>query len=382
MTRKRRIPVAAPLLNGNEKKYVMDCLESTWISSIGEYIDRFEAAFAGFCGVNHGIACCNGTAALHVALLAAGVGPGDEVIVPTLTFVATANAVAYCGARPVFVDSEPETWNLDPQQIEERITPRTRAIIAVHLYGHPADMDPILEIAQRHGLVVIEDAAEAHGATYKERRAGSIGHLAAFSFYGNKIITTGEGGMVTTQDTALAKKVRLLRGQGMAPERRYWFPIQGYNYRMTNIAAAIGLAQLENADWHLGRRRAIAAAYRQRLEGISGIVMQREKPWAHNAYWMSNIVLPDTCPMTRDGLMRELEQAGIETRPFFHPLHDLPMYREPAQGGGFPVATRLGANGLSLPSFPALKSEDIDHICDTICGILESDGSLEENSGN
>ncbi|MGB8511125.1 MAG: DegT/DnrJ/EryC1/StrS family aminotransferase, partial [Pyrinomonadaceae bacterium] len=223
------IPVAAPVLAGREKEYVADCMESGWISSSGKYVELFEAAFAKFCGVRHAVACCNGTVALHLALVALGVAPNDEVIVPTLTFVATANAVTYCGARPVFVDSEPETWNLDPAQVEAKITSRTKGIIAVHLYGQPAEMDALRAVARRHGLFLLEDAAEAHGALYKGRPAGSLGDVAAFSFYGNKIIATGEGGMVTTDDDALAARVRLLRGQGMDTERRYWFPVVGYN---------------------------------------------------------------------------------------------------------------------------------------------------------
>ncbi|HEX5576551.1 MAG TPA: DegT/DnrJ/EryC1/StrS aminotransferase family protein, partial [Gemmatimonadales bacterium] len=231
----RFIPVAAPMLVGNEKAYVLDCLDSSWISSAGQYVSRFEAAFADFCGVKHAVACCNGTAALHVALSALGVGPGDEVIVPTLTFVATANAVIQCGARPVFVDSEPETWNIDPALIEAKITPRTKGIIVVHLYGHPAEMESIVSTARRHGLFVVEDAAEAHGAEHNGRRVGSLGDVGIFSFFGNKIITTGEGGMVTTSDDTLAARVRQLKAQGIDPNRRYWYPVIGYNYRMTNV---------------------------------------------------------------------------------------------------------------------------------------------------
>jgi len=248
---KRFIPVANPVLNGNEKKYVLDCLESTWISSSGKYVKRFEEGFANYCCVKHALSCCNGTVALHLALLALGVGPEDEVIVPTLTFVATTNAVSYCGARPVFIDVDQETWNIDPALIEEKITTRTKGIIAVHLYGHPVDMDPIISIAFNHNLFVIEDAAEAHGAKYKGRMIGSISDIATFSFYGNKIITTGEGGMVVTSDDTLANKINQLKESGMDPDKRYWFPTIGYNYRMTNVAAAIGLAQLEKIDEHI-----------------------------------------------------------------------------------------------------------------------------------
>jgi perosamine synthetase len=369
---KRFIPISAPALVGNEKAYVLDCLESTWISSSGPYVERFEPAFSEFCDVKHALSCCNGTVALHLALLALGVCPGDEVIVPTLTFVATANAVVYCGARPVFVDSEPETWNLDATLISDRITPRTKGIIVVHLYGHPADMDPVLALARKHGLFVIEDAAEAHGAEYKGRRVGSMGNIATFSFYGNKIITTGEGGMVTTDDDALAARVRQLKGQGMDSSRRYWFPMIGYNYRMTNIAAAIGLAQLEKIDWHIARRREIAAQYAYHLDGLPGITLQPEKPWARNVYWMTSVVLDGQIWPSRETVMAKLAKAGIETRPFFYPMHTLPMYQDVAQGQRFPAADRLAAQGINLPSSATLTEKDVVFICDELCQILEA----------
>jgi perosamine synthetase len=369
--KQRFIPVAAPALIGNEKKYVLDCLDKTWISSNGEYIERFEAAFGEYCGVNHALSCCNGTAALHLALLALGIGPGDEVILPTLTFVATANAVRYCGATPVFADSEKFTWNIDPTKIEELITERTRAIIAVHLYGHPVDMDPILELARKHRLWVVEDAAEAHGAEYNGRKAGSLGDVATFSFYGNKIITTGEGGMVLTDDNDLADRVRRFKGQGMAPARRYWFPMLGYNYRMTNVAAAIGLAQMEKIDWHLSARRELAARYRQRLADVSGIIFQQEMPWAQSAHWMTSIVLSDELAIDRDTLIQRLARAGIETRPIFYPMHQLPMYTGSSSHQQFPVSDRLAARGLNLPSSALLSHEDLDFVCDELIGILK-----------
>ena len=279
MTDRHHIPVAAPALDGNEKAYVLDCLESTWISSTGKYLDRFEADFAEFCGVRHAVACSNGTTALHLALVALGVGPGDEVIVPTLTFVATANTVTYCGARPVFVDIDAETWYIDPAAIEAKITPRTKGIIAVHLFGHPADMKAIGTVASRHGLWVMEDAAQAHGAEIGGRRTGSLGDIATFSFFGNKIITTGEGGMVTTSDDDLAKRMRLLRTHGMDPDRRYWHPVIGYNYRMTNVTAAIGVAQLERVQWQLARRQELAGWYRDALGRTGVLTCQAEKDW-------------------------------------------------------------------------------------------------------
>lgn len=360
------IPVAAPALVGNEMAYVKDCLETSWISSNGEYIRRFEQAFAQACGVSHALSCANGTVALHLALLALGVGPGDEVLVPTLTYVATANAVMYCEARPVFLDCEPETWNLDVEKVEAAITSRTRGVIVVHLYGHPCDMDPILEIAQRHGLWVVEDAAEAFGAEYRGRPAGSLGDIATFSFYGNKILTTGEGGMVTTQDDRLAGRVRQFKSQGMDPQRRYWFPVVGYNYRMTNIEAAIGLAQLEKADWHIERRRENARWYQELLGDDPRLSLPVEKPWAKNVYWMSSIVLKDEFPLERDVVMQRLAQAGVETRPFFYPLHTLPMYAPLCAGAVFPAAERLGARGMNLPSSANLSREDVEYVCTQI----------------
>ncbi|HEX8734986.1 MAG TPA: DegT/DnrJ/EryC1/StrS family aminotransferase [Pyrinomonadaceae bacterium] len=361
-----KIPVAAPALNGNEKKYVDDCMESGWISSAGKYIELFEAGFAEFCGAAHAVACCNGTIALHLALVALGVRQGDEVIVPTLTFVATANAVTYCGASPVFVDSEPETWNLDPRQVEAKITPRTKGIIAVHLYGHPAKMSELKEIARRHNLFLLEDAAEAHGAIYKGQTVGSIGDAAAFSFYANKIITTGEGGMFVTGDDALAERARLLRGQGMDSTRRYWFPIVGYNYRMMNLPAAIGLAQLEKIDEQLAARSRIAASYRKNLQGIEGLTWQNEMLWARHVYWMFNVILEPNVWAARDEVMKILGEQGIETRPVFYPAHTFPPYAESASGEEFPIAERLSRNGISLPTWAGLKSEDIDYICDCL----------------
>ena len=275
---KRFIPISAPSFGEREAEYVRECLESTWISSRGQYIERFEREFAVVCGAAHAVACNTGTAALHLAMLALGIGPGDEVIVPTLTYVASANAVRYTGATVRFVDSDPETWNLDPADVERKIGPRTRAILAVHLYGEPAGLDPLLEIAEAHGIDLIEDAAEAHTASYQGRPVGALGTIGTFSFYGNKIITTGEGGMVVTNDAALAERATLFRGQGQAFDRLYWFPVIGYNYRMTNIEAAIGLAQLDGLKERLSRRRDIAARYRANLDRRSRPPSSRGQP--------------------------------------------------------------------------------------------------------
>jgi perosamine synthetase len=363
---KKFIPIASPLFTGNERDYVQDCIETGWISSTGKYIKEFEDKFAQFCKVKHAISCSNGTVALHLALLAYEIKPDDEIIVPTLTYIATANAVSYCGAKPVFVDSEPETWNIDPKKIEEKITPRTKGIIVVHLYGHPVDMDPILEIVKKHNLFVIEDAAEAHGALYKNNKTGSIGNIGTFSFYGNKIITTGEGGMVVTDDDRIAEKVRLLKGQGMDPSRRYWFPVVGYNYRMTNIQAALGLAQLEKIDFHLTRRREIADYYYEYLKETPGIILPLEKPWAKHVFWMFSIVLDKNLPVERDSLMDELLEEGIQTRPFFYPMHILPPYKDLQNADSFPVADSISSRGLSLPTHSNLSKDEIRFISDKL----------------
>jgi perosamine synthetase len=344
-----RIPVAAPALVGNELAYVRECLETTWISSAGEFIERFEHAFAEFCGARYAVACCNGTAALHLALLCAGIGPGDEVILPALTYVACANMVVACGATPILVDSEPGTWNLDPDAVAAAVSDRTRAILAVHLYGHPADVDALRAVANRHGLRLVEDAAEAHGAVYRGRPVGSLGDVGAFSFFGNKIVTTGEGGMVVTDDQEVAQRARLLRGQGQDPDRRYWHVVRGFNYRMTNVAAAIGVAQLERADWHLARRRELAAHYREALEPVAGVELAPQADWARPAHWMTCVRLTDGAPDRAD-VMRALDERGIETRPVFHPLHELPIYADAAAPGSFPIAEDLGARALCLPT--------------------------------
>ena len=359
----RTIPVAEPALIGREKELVEDCLDSTWISSAGGYIGRFESGFAEFCGVEHAISCANGTVALHLALLALGIGPGDEVVCPTLTYVAAANSVVYCGAKPVLVDAEPTTWNLDPAAVEAAITPRTKAILVVHLYGHPADMDAIRRIADAHGLRVVEDAAEALGARHRGRLVGSLSDVATFSFYGNKVITTGEGGMVVTDDSTLAEKVRLLRGQGQDPMRRYRFPVVGFNYRLTNVASAIGCAQLEKVEWHVGRRRQIAGWYRELLGDRPGIAFSPEAQWATSSFWMSSVVLEGRTEDERDRVMAALQRAGVETRPFFYPMHTLPPH---AEDRAFPVADALAAGGINLPSGAALSYRDAEFVVERL----------------
>jgi len=364
------IPVADVSLDGHELAYVTECITTGWISSLGKYVREFEERFSQFCGSKYGIATSNGTTAIHLALAVLGIGPGDEVIVPSLTFVATANAVVYTGAKPVFADSEWTSWNLDPARLEEKITPRTKAIIPVHLYGHPADMDPIIGIAKRHGLFVVEDAAEAHGARYKDKRVGSLGDLSSFSFYGNKIITTGEGGMVLTDNAEWDERARQLRDHGMSKQKRYWHPEIGYNYRLTNVQAAIGVAQMERIDDILARKRQNAALYNELLKDVPGITLPPEAPWAENVYWMYSILVQDEYGMSRDELMQVLRANEIDSRPFFYLIHTMPPYADsvtPQEAAhGFPVATQLSQRGINLPSAPSLTREQIEYICRVI----------------
>lgn len=363
------IPVSMPDLSGNEQAYAADAVASTWISSSGKYLDRFEQEFAAACDCRFALGTSNGTTALHLALAALGVGPGDEVIVPSMTYIATANAVTYCGADPVFVDIEPTTWCLDPARIEDAITPRTKGIIPVHLLGHPADMNPILEVARVHGLWVVEDAAQATFATYRGRVVGSMGQAATFSFFGNKILTSGEGGAVTFQDPQLERRMSMLRGQGMDPNKRYHFPIVGYNYRMTNVAAAILCGQMERREELVARRRQILKLYAESLADIPGIALRDDAPWAEVAPWMAScIVDPGRFGCTRDDLATALKETGIDTRPMFIPIHRLPPYRKAASKRRtmLPVTDRLGALGLMLPTFTQLADEDVVRVCDSI----------------
>ncbi len=360
----QKIPVARPRIGQRERELVEDCLRSGWISSLGRYIGEFEESFAGFCGVGYGVAVMNGTAALHLALLALGIGPGDEVLVPSLTFVATANAVTYTGARPVFVDSEPATGNLDPADLERRLTPACRAVVAAHLYGHPADMAAIRDWTRARGLALIEDAAEAHGAQVRLgqawHRVGSLGDVACFSFYGNKIVTTGEGGMLVTDREDIARRARSLRDHGMSPERVYWHPEVGYNYRMTNLQAAIGLGQLERVEEILAGKREVARLYQEGLAGIAGLRLPRELAWARSVFWMYSPLVEDEFPLDRDRLRQALDERGIDTRPFFHPLHTLPPYR---QGVELPVCQDLARRGINLPSGPDISPDEIAQVC-------------------
>ena len=358
----RIIPVCEPTLGGNEAQYVLDCLESNWISSAGKYIPAFEEKFAAECGCTYGVACANGTVALHLGLAALGLEPGDEVILPTFTMIATINAVSYTGATPVLIDSEPCTWNMDVEQLADKITPKTKAVMPVHTYGHPVDMEPLMALADKHGLFVLEDAAEAHGAEYKGRRAGGLGHAGSFSFYANKIITTGEGGMITTNDPKLAALTQNLRDHAFSRERHFWHKYIGFNYRMTNLQAAVGLAQTERLHVFVENRRRNAALYTELLKQIPGIVTPPEAGWAKNVFWMYSILVEDEFGMNRDQLRAYLAKHGIETRTFFIPMHLQPIYFEAFKGQRFPVAERLCQRGFYLPSASSLTTEQIRYI--------------------
>lgn len=361
------IPIAEPVIGKEEEELVLDGLRSGWISSIGKYINKFEKGFAYFCNTKYGVAVSNGTAALHLAMAAADIGIGDEVIVPTMTFVATANAVVYTGAKPIFVDCEKETWNIDPEKIKEKINRRTKAIIPVHLYGHPANMGAILAIARKYDLLVVEDAAEAHGALYRNKKVGSIGDMACFSFFGNKIITTGEGGMVTTNNKLLAEKLRTLRDHGASKRRKYYHPHLGFNYRMTNLQAALGLAQLRKINTILSKKIQIARWYKKYLQTlVPEIILHPEAPWAKNVFWMYSILVPKRGKKNRDYLIKQLRKKGIDSRPFFFPIHRLSRYQH---GESYPVAEFLGYTGLNLPSSVNLEESQIKYICDKIIQI-------------
>lgn len=361
-----KYPVYQPHLGGNEKNYVNQCIDSTWISSKGKFVSEFEQSFAAFLNVRFAATVSNGTVALHLALLALGIGKDDEVIVPTLTYVASVNSITYTGAIPVFVDSVRDTWQMNPEDVKRKITPKTKAIIAVHLYGHPCEMDSLSQIAKEYGLFLIEDCAEAIGSYYKNKHVGSFGDISTFSFFGNKTITTGEGGMVVTNDPTLFDRTVHFRGQGLAMHRQYWHDVVGYNYRMTNICAAIGLAQLENIDFVLNKKRTIAKWYGELLKDTP-VEFHGEVGEVVHSYWMNSILVDNSS--NRDLLRTRLEECGIETRPLFYPVHTMPMYS--SKYIKCPIAEDLGWRGINLPSYPDLQKEDVIFICDSIQNFFE-----------
>lgn len=368
------IPVNEPLLNGREKELLAECIDTGWISSDGPFIAQFEKSFADFIGLDHGIAVCNGTAALEVALFAAGVGEGDEVIMPSFTIISCAIAAIRLGAVPVLVDADAETWGMDVSQVAAKVTPKTKAIMAVHTYGHPVDMDPLLEIAKKHKLVVIEDAAEVHGAEYKGRRCGSIGDISAWSFYANKIITTGEGGMVLTSNKEMAERAASYRNLCFRPERRFYHTELGYNFRMTNLQAAIGVAQMERIDEFVGIKRRLGAYYRKLLATVPGIRFSVEKPWAKSVYWMYSVELDESLGIDAVTVMRELGKRGIGTRPFFLGLHEQPVLHEMGlyRNENYPVAERIARLGFYLPSGLTLTEAQIDEVVAALRDVLSA----------
>jgi perosamine synthetase len=367
------IPVNEPLLDGNESAYLLDCVESGWISSEGAYVERLEAGLAAYVGRAHGVAVTSGSAALELAVEALGIGAGDEVIIPTFTIISCAAPIVRRGAIPVVVDADPNTWTMDVTAIEALVTPRTKAIMAVHIYGLPVDMDPLVEVAARHSLAVIEDAAEAHGLAYRGRQCGSFGDISIFSFYPNKHITTGEGGMALTDNWEVATRCRSLRNLCFQAERRFVHEELGYNYRMSNLQAALGVAQLERLEPHLVLKRALGRRYTAALEDCPGLTLPLERTdYAENGYWVYGIVLDDDVPYNAATFAAALAARGIGTRPFFYPMHLQPVFRTTGlyADTSCPVAERLAERGLYLPSGLALTPDQVDRVAAEVRALL------------
>jgi len=356
------IPVYQPSITSLEKRYVNECLDSSWISSKGKYVNLFEKSFANKTGVDYATSVCNGTVALHLALLALGIGPGDEVIVPTFTYIASVNAIVYCGATPIFVDCLEDTWQVDPEDISKKITSKTKAIMIVHLYGQSCDMDSICKIAKENDVFLVEDCAEGFGTRYKGRHVGSFGDISTYSFFGNKTITAGEGGMVVTNNETLYRRAVHLKGQGLAEHRQYWHDVVGYNYRMTNITCAIGQAQLERSDELLFKKRKVAEYYHSVFEGTH-IKTHKEQPNTTHSYWMNSVIL-ECNQEQRDEFRNYLSSKGIDTRPLFYPVHTMPMYSSRYQSHR--VSEDISRRGFNIPSYPDLKESELEYISQTI----------------
>lgn len=365
-----RIPVCEPLLIDKEKRYVIDCLETNWISSAGKYITSLEEGFSKYCGVSYGAACTNGTTALHLAIRALDIKAGDEVILPSFTMMASLLPILYERATPIFVDAEPDTWNMNPHTIEALITPKTKAIMVVHIYGHSVDMDPIRAIAQKYHLKIIEDAAEAHGALYKNQKVGALGDIACFSFYANKLITSGEGGIVVSPNESLINACKYYRNLAFDsdPEKRFIHEDIGYNYRMTNIQAAIAYAQLEHIEALIERRRRNAKLYTDTLSSLDWLALPVEKSWARNVYWMYGVVLKDNAPFSMHEIREKLKSKGIDTRRFFFPLHKQPVLKKLGldHQPNLPISEALWEKGFYLPSGSGLTEDQIAYVCDAL----------------
>jgi perosamine synthetase len=360
------ISISQPSITQKEIKYVTDAIKSGWVSSLGKYIDEFEEKFAKFCGTKYALTTSNGTTALHLTLVALGIKEDDEVIIPDFTFIATGSAVKYIGAKVISVDIEEDTLSIDPKAIERAITSKTKAIIPVHLYGYPADMIEINKIAKKHNLIVIEDAAEAHGATIGNQKVGSFGNAAIFSFYGNKIMTSGEGGMITTNDEKLYEKMKFLRDHAMSKAKRYWHEEVGFNYRMTNLQAALGMAQLERIDELLNRKREIFEWYREYLKDIANIKLNFQKDGFKNVYWMICLEVFGYDEKQRDALIEKLKEKGIDSRPFFYPVSDMSMYEKVDT----PITHKVYQRGINLPSYFDIQKENVKYICDVVRDLL------------
>lgn len=367
------LPVCEPLLAGNELAYVTDAVSTGWISSAGKYVKGFEEAFAEYCGVKHGIAVCNGTVALHLALVTLGVGKGDEVIIPDFTMMASALAVCYTGAMPVFVDADPATWNISPAAAAAKVTPRTKVIMAVHIFGNPCHMTPLEELCAHNNITLMEDAAEAHGASYGGKRAGALSRIAGFSFFANKNVSTGEGGMVVTNDDELARACRYYKNLcfPLDAPRTYMHADIGFNYRMSNLHAAIGLAQTEKADELKWLRQKHGLLYRERLAAIPGIILQQDQPCGENVFWMNGLVVAPEYGRTRQELMEHLKEQGIDARLFFNGMHRQPaLIKYGCQcGDAYPVSDMLADHGFYLPSGSGLPDADIHRVCDAIAAF-------------
>jgi perosamine synthetase len=365
---KKFIPVGEPFISKKEEIYVLQAVRSGWVSSLGPFIKKFEKRFAKYIGSKFGLTVSNGTNALHLALVSLGIKNGDEVIVPDLSFIATANAVSYTGAKPVFVDVYPNTFCIDPNEVDKKINSKTKAIIPVHLYGHPAEMDSIMKIAKELDVWVIEDAAEAHGAEYKGKKVGSIGDIGVFSFYGNKIITTGEGGMLTLNRENIFNRAKFLKDHAMSTTDKYWHPELGFNYRMTNVQAALGMAQLERIETLIRKKRKIFEWYKEGLEGLEGIRLNPETSGMKNVFWMICLIIEERKNLSRDKVIQKLRGNSIDSRPFFKPLSSMPMYKHNKWNN--PVASKASKEGLNLPSSAKLGKEEVFSICKIIRKIL------------
>jgi perosamine synthetase len=375
------ISVNEPRFEARELEYVSECVRTGWVSSAGRFINEFEERWAAYCGRRYGVAVSNGTVALQVAVACLDIKPGEEVIMPSFTIISCASAVVYNGGVPVLVDSDPRTWCMNVAEVEAKITPRTRAIMPVHIYGHPVDMGPLVELAAKHHLAIVEDAAEAHGAEYllkhktgtaEWRRCGSFGKVSTFSFYANKLVTTGEGGMVVTDEPELAERARSLRNLCFQARQRFYHEQLGFNFRLTNLQAALGLAQVERIGQIVERKRWMGREYTSRLSGIKGLQLPVEQAWARNVYWMYGVVLSDQVGMNAVEFALKLREKGVETRPFFLGMHEQPVFH----GRGlfvderYPVAEKLARQGLYLPSGLALTEEQLSKVCEIVREVL------------